>query len=115
MFSNSHSPQNVSLSPVEIEMVKPYLQMAVQTNQLDKSSVKSMLAVLKASVNSTERQMPKLLSKKELATILGLSTKSIERLVKAGKLKPHKIGKRAYRFIMQEVIEYMENGYDKEA
>ena len=50
-------------------------QMAVQTSQLDKSSVKSMLAVLKASVNSTERQMPKLLSKKELATIFGLSTK----------------------------------------
>jgi len=110
MFSNYKKSVHLS----EIERVKPYLQMAVHTKQLDKSTLKSMVDVLTKNATNTEKSTPKMLTRKEVADLLNVSTKTVSRLTEAGKLKIYKVGKRACRFSLEEVLAYVEGGYDHE-
>ncbi len=55
-----------------------------------------------------KKSPPELITRKEVAKLLRVSTKTVSRLSDTGQLKRHMAGKRAYRYLKSEVYDFIE-------
>lgn len=55
-----------------------------------------------------KKAVPEFLTRREVADLLRVSSKTVSRLSDTGTLKRHKAGKRAYRYLKSEVYAYLE-------
>ena len=55
-----------------------------------------------------KKASPELITRKEVAKLLRVSTKTVSRLSDTGQLKRHMVGKRAYRYLKSEVYDFIE-------
>lgn len=93
-----------------IEQIKNAIRPFIDAGLIPQNEFSEFLKLARQdSKPKEETKKPTSLSRKEVAEMLGISLRGVDRLAENGDLKPRKVGKRRVVFRLVDVIAYLEN------
>lgn len=89
------------------KQISDFLNYLENTGQVAPKESKILIKSMESPLEKTHKDLPQILTRREVADMLKVSPKTISRLSDANILKRHQVGKRAYRYIKSEIFDYI--------